>query len=76
MGKQVNVGQLADSVGLPVDDLAAFECLDDTQIAHLVEALEEAQARQSDALEEAIQQALSFVPALLRRPILKILGRS
>jgi hypothetical protein len=75
MREQESIGRLADSVGLAANELAAFECLDDKQITHLVAALEEAQARQSVALEEAIQQALSFVPALMRRPILKILGR-
>lgn len=75
MQGQASVELLADNLGLPSQDLASFELLDEEQIAHLIAALEEAEARQGSALDDAIQNALSHVPALLRKPILKILGR-
>lgn len=73
--QQGKVEALADSVGMSPAELAAYELLDEAQIKHLVQAMEEAQLRQSSALEAAIQKALSHVPKMLHRPILKILGR-
>ena len=72
---ETEINRLAETIGLESSELAAFELLDAQQIEHLAGALRDAQARQSDELETAIQQALSYVPALMRRPILKILGR-
>lgn len=72
--QQGKVEALADSVGMSPAELTAYELLDDEQIKHLVQAMQEAQLRQSSVLEDAIHKALGHVPKMLHRPILKILG--
>lgn len=48
--------------------------LPDADLAHLASAIESARRRQSDELRAAGDQALGFVPRLLRGPIRRIVG--
>ena len=50
--------------------------LSDTDVAKLHALLEDARRQQRDALVAAQQHALRFVPALLRKPLLALLGNS
>jgi len=50
--------------------------LSDTDVAKLHALLEDARRQQRDALVAAQQHALRFVPALLRKPLLALLGHS
>lgn len=45
---------------------AGLSALSDAQLRSFGEALQEAKARQSEALQRAIDQALEFVPRMVR----------
>lgn len=47
--------------------------LDEAELRDLTDALAEARARQADAVEEAIERALRFVPWVLRGTVRKVL---
>jgi len=49
--------------------------LSDAEVARLHALLQDARRRQREALATAQQHALRFVPALLRKPLLKLLGQ-
>lgn len=48
--------------------------LSDAEAARLLALLNDARRRQREALATAQQHALRFVPALLRKPLLKLLA--
>ena len=48
--------------------------LSDAEAAKLLALLKDARRQQRDALAAAQQHALRFVPALLRKPLLALLG--
>ena len=50
--------------------------LDDAAARRLHALIEAARDRQREALREAQQHALRYVPALLRKPLLALLGAS
>jgi hypothetical protein len=50
--------------------------LDDTAARHLHALIEAAREQQRAALREAQQHALRYVPAILRKPLLALLGAS
>lgn len=56
------------------EDFKLVAALPDTDQARLLKLLDAARQKQRDAVREAQQHALRFVPALLRRPLLKLLG--
>ncbi len=70
MGTDVRAG-LGRLLGPDADVL---EALSDAEAARLHALVEAARAAQRAALREARQHALRFVPALLRKPLLKLLG--
>ena len=49
--------------------------LSDAEAAKLLALLKDARRQQRDALAAAQQHALRFVPALLRKPLLALLGQ-
>ena len=53
-------------------DLDLLDELTDADVAALHALLEDARRQQRDALVAAQQHALRFVPALLRKPLLKL----
>jgi hypothetical protein len=55
-------------------DAPALESLSDADAARLLALLQAARRQQRDAVVAAQQHALRFVPALLRKPLLKLLG--
>ena len=57
-------------------DADVLEALSDKDVARLHALVEAARAQQRQALREAQQHALRFVPALLRKPLLALLGAS
>ena len=57
-------------------DANLLEALSDADAARLLALIEAARRRQRAAIREAQQHALRFVPALLRKPLLALLGAS
>lgn len=53
---------------------AAFAELPAAELEQLAEALKAARQRQRSELDQALTHALEYVPALMRRPVRKILG--
>lgn len=58
---------------LDPDDVAFLRRFDDEELTRLVEAVERAQRRRDQQLERAIDDGLTLVPKLLRRPVVKVL---
>ncbi|WP_405493968.1 hypothetical protein [Streptomyces sp. NBC_00096] len=54
---------------------ASFAELDAGELARLAEALKAERARQADGLNEAAEEALKLVPALVRGAVRKVLFR-
>lgn len=52
----------------------AFDALPAGTLEHLATALSAARLRQQAELDQALTRALEYVPALMRRPVRKILG--
>jgi hypothetical protein len=59
---------------LPDARAGAFAALDDQQLARAAQLLEDARARERSAMDQAIRDALQHIPALLRKPVSRILG--
>jgi hypothetical protein len=64
---------LEDLLGGPLPS-ELVQALDRDELAHLAEAVRGARRAQIAALVEAGDAALGFVPALLRRPVRKVVG--
>lgn len=62
--------ELRRRLGAPVHELIAT--LSDADAQKLADLLKAARRHQADALVKAQQHALRFVPALLRKPLLKL----
>ena len=56
------------------DPPPAFTRLQDSALEQLATALHDARQLQRQELDQALAQALEYVPALMRRPVRKILG--
>ena len=56
------------------DDFKLVAELDGADLAKLHALLQAARQKQRDAVKEAQAHALRFVPGLLRKPLLKLLG--
>ena len=54
------------------DDFKAVAGLGDADLARLLKLIEAARLQQNQALRDAQDHALRFVPALLRKPLLKL----
>ncbi|HSW11417.1 MAG TPA: hypothetical protein VLI06_01170 [Solimonas sp.] len=74
MSADSNVQRLAETLGKPATEFKAFAALAPAQVDLLTEAVHLTQQRQRAALEAAMTDALSHLPALLRGPVKKILG--
>lgn len=55
------------------EQFKAVAALSDEDQARLLELIQDARRQQRDALKQAQEHALRFVPALLRKPLLKLL---
>lgn len=55
-------------------DIDLLDQLSDADLARLHALVQDARRQQRDALATAQQHALRFVPALLRKPLLKLLA--
>lgn len=53
-------------------DIDLLDELSDAELAQLQALLQDARRQQRDALARAQEHALRFVPALLRKPLLKL----
>ncbi|QQM43982.1 hypothetical protein [Streptomyces liliifuscus] len=53
----------------------SFGSLDDTQARTLTQALRRARERRASGLNEAVEDALTLVPALTREPLRRMLFR-
>ena len=62
--------ELKRRLGGPVHELV--DALSDADAQKLADLLKAARRHQADALVKAQEHALRFVPALLRRPLLKL----
>jgi hypothetical protein len=56
------------------NDADLLKALSDTDVARLHVLIEAARRQQRAALKEAQQHALRYVPALLRKPLLALMG--
>ena len=56
------------------DDFKVVANLKDADLEKLVALVQAARAKQNQALREAQEHALRFVPGLLRKPLLKLLS--
>ena len=56
------------------EDFKLIAELSDADFERLLALIRAAQNKQRDAIKTAQQHALRFVPALLRKPLLKLLG--
>lgn len=54
------------------DDFRLVERLDDADQTRLLARVQDARRQQREALKQAQEHALRFVPALLRKPLLKL----
>lgn len=73
MDEQSDINRLAGSVGASTTELAEFAALEQEQLDRLVAGFEQAQRRQREELEEGIEVAISYVPAPMRRAVLRVL---
>jgi hypothetical protein len=55
------------------EQFKAVAALSDEDQARLLALIQDARRQQRDALKQAQEHALRFVPALLRKPLLKLL---
>lgn len=62
------VSSLADQLGVPASRLALLEEYDDAQVATLEQAITTAMRDEDTAFDAALDEALRFVPRLLRGP--------
>jgi hypothetical protein len=74
MSTEQSLQRLAQTLGKPASEFQALGGLKSSQIDLLTESILSTQQRQRAALEVAMNDSLSHVPALLRGPVKKILG--
>ena len=73
MAGKTEFEQLGAALGKSAAELAALQALDTAQLQTLLQGFRTAQTRQRADMEQAIQNALKHIPALLRGTVLKIL---
>jgi hypothetical protein len=64
---------LRAELGAPLPE--SFGTLDDGQVRLLAQALRRARERRASGLNEAVEDALTLVPALTREPVRRMLFR-
>ncbi|MEU5342511.1 hypothetical protein AB0H18_16990 [Streptomyces sp. NPDC020766] len=64
---------LRTELGAPPPE--SFATLDDTQVRTLTQTLRRARERRASGLNEAVEDALTLVPALTREPLRRMLFR-
>ena len=74
MSKSEWITKLAGNLAIDAEQLSAYQSLSEQQLQKLYEGISSAQSQQRETLQKAIQLALSHVPKLVRKPIIKILG--
>lgn len=74
MSIEQSLQRLAQTLGKPASEFQALAGLQPSQVDLLTESIVSTQKRQRAALEVAMKDSLSHVPALLRGPVKKILG--
>lgn len=67
------IEQLANTLKVPATELEDLSALSDTHLAGLDGLITAAQQKQRQTLNEAIENGLNFVPAILRGTVKKIL---
>lgn len=67
------IGALADRLGVPRQRLAPFEGYDEELLAHLTAELDASMQREDESFDAALDEALRFVPKLLRGRAAKLL---
>jgi len=75
MAAQEELAELAAALDAGPEQFTALAELAPAQLAVLKQGFLEARRRQRADMEQAIKNALGHIPALLRGPVLKILGR-
>jgi hypothetical protein len=65
--------QLASTLKVPATDLPDLSALSESQLATLDGLITAAQLKQRQTLNDAIENGLNFVPAILRGTVKKIL---
>lgn|GEM_PF-4136672 len=73
MSEHSGIDRLAKDVDASPDEMADFAALEQTQITWLIDGFAQAQKRQREQLETCIDEAISYVPAPMRRPVLRVL---
>ncbi|MDE2422249.1 MAG: hypothetical protein KGO49_13840 [Gammaproteobacteria bacterium] len=66
------IEQLANTLKVPATELADLSTLSETHIAKLDELITAAQQKQRQTLNDAIENGLNYVPAILRGTVKKI----
>ena len=64
----------AELKGLLRDDFKVIAGLKDADLERLLQLVQAARQKQNQALRQAQEHALRFVPGLLRKPLLKLLA--
>lgn len=72
MSKEQALKDLARSAQVPLESLKEFSALDEQQLRALIQSIDAAYRMQEQGLTAAIEGALSYVPALLRGAVKKI----
>jgi hypothetical protein len=66
--------RLAEVLGRPVEEFAAFGELAPAQVELLVAAVEATGRRQQEALQRAVEESLRYIPPLLRGAVRAAVG--
>lgn len=72
MSKENVLKELARSAQMPLESLKEFSALDEKQLRELIQSIDAAYRMQEQGLTAAIESSLSYVPALLRGAVKKI----
>lgn len=73
MAEETQLSRLQAGIDAAPSELQAFAQLNEHDLGVLAEGFELAQTRQRTELEHGIEEAISYVPAIMRRPVLRIL---
>jgi hypothetical protein len=66
------IEQLANTLKVPVTELEDLSVLSETQLSQLEGLITAAQQKQRQTLNDAIENGLNYVPAILRGTVKKI----
>ncbi|MGI5127691.1 hypothetical protein ACQEVB_12840 [Pseudonocardia sp. CA-107938] len=74
MAADVPQRRLAEMLGRPAEEFAAFAVLAPAQLDMLVVAVEATAARQREALQRAVDESLQHLPPVLRSTVKAAVG--